>query len=380
MVKVTVLGGGSWGTAISLMLLNNGHKVKIWDRSKEVLSLIDEGENLRYLPGVRIPHSIITEPDINRSLEHADIAVIAIPVQYIRAVLNSIDKSKLKRKTIFVNLSKGMEISSLKLPQYIFKEIIGDFNYCTLSGPSHAEEVSRGVPTSVVVASKKRRMNEYIQKIFSSKTFRVYSNEDLIGVEISGAVKNIYAIGAGVIDGFGKWDNTKAALITRAIVEINRYGRHYELSKARPEDLYDLIKPSGMYKQKSKRIVEISKIIVKDYDGKVPDNLEELLKLPGVGRKTANIVLYVGFSKNALAVDTHVHRISNRLGWVKTKKPEQTEDELKKIIPPELWGPLNGAMVNFGQKICKPISPNCPECFLNDVCPSAYQFLKTNKK
>lgn len=227
MVKVTVLGGGSWGTAISLMLLNNGHQVKIWDRSKEVLSLIDEGENLRYLPGVRIPHSIITEPDINRSLEHADIVVIAIPVQYIRAVLNSIDKSKLKRKTIFVNLSKGMEISSLKLPQYIFKEIIGDFNYCTLSGPSHAEEVSRGVPTSVVVASKKRRMNEYIQKIFSSKTFRVYSNEDLIGVEISGAVKNIYAIGAGVIDGFGKWDNTKAALITRAIVEINRYGRHY---------------------------------------------------------------------------------------------------------------------------------------------------------
>jgi endonuclease-3 len=173
-----------------------------------------------------------------------------------------------------------------------------------------------------------------------------------------------------------KDENTEKA--TKSL--FSKYKNVYELSKARPEDLYDLIKPSGMYKQKSKRIVEISKIIVKDYDGKVPDNLEELLKLPGVGRKTANIVLYVGFGKNALAVDTHVHRISNRLGWVKTKKTEQTEDELKKIIPPELWGPLNGAMVNFGQKICKPISPNCHECFLNDVCPSAYQFLKTNKK
>lgn len=227
MVKVTILGGGSWGTAISLLLLNNGHQVKIWDRSKEVLSQIDEGENLRYLPGVKIPHHIIIEPDINSSLDHADIVVLAIPVQHIRGVLNNIDRSKLKRRTIFVNLSKGMEISSLKLPQHIFKEIIGDFNYCTLSGPSHAEEVSRGVPTSVVVASKKKRMNEYIQNIFSSKTFRVYSNEDLIGVEISGAVKNIYAIGAGVIDGFGKWDNTKAALITRALVEIIRYGRHY---------------------------------------------------------------------------------------------------------------------------------------------------------
>ena len=141
-----------------------------------------------------------------------------------------------------------------------------------------------------------------------------------------------------------------------------------ELAKARPENLYDLIKESGMYKQKAERIVEISKIIIEKYEGKVPNTLEELLKLPGVGRKTANIVLWVGFKKPALAVDTHVHRISNRLGWVKTKTPEETEKELKKLLPEELWGPINGSMVEFGRRICRPVNPRCEECFLKEHC------------
>ncbi|MDK2906432.1 MAG: endonuclease [Petrotoga sp.] len=129
------------------------------------------------------------------------------------------------------------------------------------------------------------------------------------------------------------------------------YTNVFEISKLNPQDLYDLIKPAGMYKQKSERIINISKILIEKYNGKVPDELEELIELPGVGRKTANIVLYVSFGKEALAVDTHVHRISNRLGWVKTKTPEETEEQLKKIIPSELWGPLNGSMVNFGQRM-----------------------------
>ncbi len=151
---------------------------------------------------------------------------------------------------------------------------------------------------------------------------------------------------------------------------FSHYKNIFEISKLKPQDLYNLIKPAGMYKQKSERIINISKILIEKYNGKVPDELEELIKLPGVGRKTANIVLYVSFGKEALAVDTHVHRISNRLGWVKTKTPEETEVQLRKIIPSELWGPLNGSMVNFGQKICKPISPRCMECLLNEVCPS----------
>ncbi|WP_101510606.1 endonuclease III [Thermotoga sp. KOL6] len=141
-----------------------------------------------------------------------------------------------------------------------------------------------------------------------------------------------------------------------------------DLAKVKPEDLYELIKESGMYKQKAERIVEISKIIVEKYNGKVPSDLEELLKLPGVGRKTANIVLWVGFGKPALAVDTHVHRISNRLGWVKTKTPEETEKKLKKLLTKDLWGPINGSMVEFGRKVCRPVNPKCEECFLKKHC------------
>lgn len=141
-----------------------------------------------------------------------------------------------------------------------------------------------------------------------------------------------------------------------------------DLARAKPEDLYDLIKESGMYKQKAERIVKISKIIVEKYGGKVPDTLEELLKLPGVGRKTANIVLWVGYGKPALAVDTHVHRISNRLGWVKTKTPEETEKALKRLLPKKLWGPINGSMVEFGRNVCRPVNPKCEDCFLKEHC------------
>lgn len=149
---------------------------------------------------------------------------------------------------------------------------------------------------------------------------------------------------------------------------FSKYKNPWELSKVNPEDIYILIKPSGMYKQKAKRIVEISRILVEKYNGNVPNNLNDLLKLPGVGRKTANIVLSVGYNIPALAVDTHVHRISNRLGWVVTKTPEETEEELMKILPKELWGPINGSMVEFGKKICKPINPQCQKCPFSSDC------------
>lgn len=161
-----------------------------------------------------------------------------------------------------------------------------------------------------------------------------------------------------------KDENTERA--SQRLFEV--YGSVEELAKAKPEDLYELIKASGMYKQKAERIVRIAREIMEKYGGKVPNTLDELLKLPGVGRKTANIVLWVSFGKPALAVDTHVHRISNRLGWVKTKRPEETEEELKKLLPPELWGPLNGSMVEFGRKVCKPLRPRCAECPLREMC------------
>ncbi|RLG59518.1 MAG: endonuclease III [Candidatus Hydrothermarchaeota archaeon] len=143
-----------------------------------------------------------------------------------------------------------------------------------------------------------------------------------------------------------------------------------EIAKAPLEKLEEIIKEVGFYKVKAKRIKEVSRIIAEKYNNSVPDNIKELLKLPGVGRKTANCVLVYGYNKHAIPVDTHVHRISNRLGLVKTKSPEETEKELTKIIPKEYWRELNSLFVKFGQIICKPINPRCNECPLADICPS----------
>lgn len=134
------------------------------------------------------------------------------------------------------------------------------------------------------------------------------------------------------------------------------------------EELENLIYPSGFYRVKAKRLKEVAKILINNYDGKVPDNINELLKLPGVGRKTANIVITKGFNKYGIAVDTHVHRISNRLGIVKTKKPEETEFELRKIVPKKYWIELNDYLVLFGKTICKPTIPHCSICPIEKYC------------
>ncbi|MGB9614316.1 MAG: endonuclease III [Fervidobacterium sp.] len=159
---------------------------------------------------------------------------------------------------------------------------------------------------------------------------------------------------------------------------FEKYKTVEEIAQVKPEQLHNLIKPAGLYREKAERIVEVSKILIEKYNGKVPDTFEELITLPGVGHKTANIVLYISFGKNALAVDTHVHRISNRLGWVNTKTPDQTEEELKKLLDPSLWGPVNGSMVEFGKNVCRPISPRCRNCFLKDCCQ--YFKYSSNKK
>lgn len=152
----------------------------------------------------------------------------------------------------------------------------------------------------------------------------------------------------------------------------------YSLARAESHKLYDLIRSSGMYRQKAERIVQIARILVQKYDGRVPNNREELVKLPGVGRKTANIVLAVSYHKPALAVDTHVHRISNRIGLVKTKSPLQTEKQLTKIVPENLWSQINGPMVEFGRTVCLPRKPRCEICPLADQC-DYYKSLSTQR-
>lgn len=145
----------------------------------------------------------------------------------------------------------------------------------------------------------------------------------------------------------------------------------YDILNMSEKEIIELIYPVGFYKTKAKRIKKISEIIVTQYQAKVPDNFDELIKLPGVGRKTANLVLILGYNKNTICVDTHVHRISNRLGWVKTKKPEDTENALKKLLPVNLWRKINDYLVSYGQTICKPVKPLCNICKLNNICPSS---------
>ncbi len=158
--------------------------------------------------------------------------------------------------------------------------------------------------------------------------------------------------------------NTEIA--SRALFE--KFPSAYELSKAKREEVEKLIKAAGMYRQKAERIIEIAKEIVERYKGNVPNDLESLLTLKGVGRKTANIVLAVSFNIPAIAVDVHVHRITNRMGIVKTSKPEETEFELMKILPKKYWTEINGALVNFGQEVCTPRKPKCTDCPFREVC------------
>ena len=163
---------------------------------------------------------------------------------------------------------------------------------------------------------------------------------------------------------------TKDEMTAKAAKRLFQVARTpQELLKLDEEEIASLIYPVGFYKRKAKQLKEIAKILVEKYGGKVPDTLEELLKLPGVGRKTANLVITEAFGKDGICVDTHVHRITNRLGYVKTKTPEETEMALREKLPKEHWKEINELLVALGQTICHPTSPKCSECPVNDLCP-----------
>ncbi|MDP4012241.1 MAG: endonuclease III [Candidatus Nanoarchaeia archaeon] len=149
---------------------------------------------------------------------------------------------------------------------------------------------------------------------------------------------------------------------------LKKYPTPQKLANAKKSDVINIIRKIGFYNNKSKNIINASKLLIKEFKGKVPDTLEELIKLPGVGRKVANCVLVYSFKKDAIPVDTHVHRISNRLGWVKTKTPEDTERALEKLVPKKHWQILNDTFVSHGKTICAPISPFCSKCLINKLC------------
>lgn len=223
-MKIGILGAGSWGTAIAILLAKKGCEIKIWDRNLETLEEIRiNKENIKYLPGIVIPYGMTSVNDIGECVKEAEVIVMAVPSHALREVCYKI-QPYINKNQILVSLAKGIENKTLKRMSEVIEEVLPNNGVCVLSGPSHAEEVSRDIPTTVVASSKNKETAQFIQDIFITPKFRVYINPDIIGVELGGAVKNIIALGAGISDGLGYGDNTKAALMTRGIAEIARLG------------------------------------------------------------------------------------------------------------------------------------------------------------
>ncbi|MGE5654432.1 MAG: NAD(P)H-dependent glycerol-3-phosphate dehydrogenase [Bacillota bacterium] len=224
--QVAVLGGGGWGTALAKLLASNGHDVLLWVYEPEVVKAINEEHvNPLYLKGVCLPDNLRASNDIADVLRGRDLVVNAGVSQHLRSVMRQA-KPHLGSAAVVISATKGIEPETyLRMTEVVAQELgIGPERIAALSGPNHAEEVSRGVPSTTVVAATRRELAERFQDLFMSRSFRVYTNPDVVGVELCGALKNIIALGAGICDGLGFGDNTKAALMTRGLTEMARLG------------------------------------------------------------------------------------------------------------------------------------------------------------
>jgi glycerol-3-phosphate dehydrogenase (NAD(P)+) len=222
--RFAVLGSGAWGTAISMILAQNpAHRVALWSARPEHTAWHAQRENARLLPGVAIPASILLTTDIAQAAEAADLLIAAVPTAFLRSTLERIAPA-LPKETPLLSLAKGLENSTFRRPTEIALEVLGARAVAVLSGPSHAEEVARGLPTTLVAASDDLALARSVQQWFSTGRFRVYTNLDLVGVELAGALKNVIGIAAGISDGLGLGDNSKSALLTRGLAEMARFG------------------------------------------------------------------------------------------------------------------------------------------------------------
>lgn len=224
MKKVSFLGAGSWGTALAILCANNGHKVTLWSKVEAEMDMLRENrEHIDRLPGVKLPDSIVIEGDLGKACTDKDILVCSVASPFVRSVAKEA-KPYIKDNQIIVNVGKGIEENTLMTLCEIIEDELPMADVAVLSGPSHAEEVSKGIPTTVVVGAKIEKTATFVQDVFMGKNFRVYTSPDIIGIELGGSLKNVIALAAGILDGMGLGDNTKAALITRGIAEISRLG------------------------------------------------------------------------------------------------------------------------------------------------------------
>lgn len=224
MAKAGVLGAGSWGTALSVLLCDNGHQVTMWSIDEnEVKMLNEKREHETKLPGVKLPDQLIVTGDLEDTVKGKDFLVLAVPSPFTRSTAAKMSPCVADGQ-IIVDVAKGIEESTLMTLSQQIRQEIPQADVAVLSGPSHAEEVGRRLPTTCVIGATTRKTAEYLQSMFISKVFRVYTSPDILGIELGGSLKNVIALAAGIADGLGYGDNTKAALITRGIAEIARLG------------------------------------------------------------------------------------------------------------------------------------------------------------
>ena len=225
MKNISVIGSGSWGTALAYMLDRNGHNVCLWSwKEEEAQSIIKNRENIEFLPGVKLGKNLKVVTDRCEAVKDAEIIIAAIPSSFMRMNMEQF-KPYIKENQIIVNVSKGIEDETFYTLSEVIEDIFPRNTVAVLSGPSHAEEVGKNVPTACVAAARTEECAKMIQKEFSNEYFRIYTLTDVLGVELGGALKNIIALAAGICDGMGFGDNTKAALMTRGMAEMSRLGK-----------------------------------------------------------------------------------------------------------------------------------------------------------
>ena len=224
MAKIGLIGAGSWGTALSKLVSENGHDVTVWSIVESEIKMLEtEHEHKDKLPGVKLPESIRYTTDLATAIQGMDICIMAVPSPFIRSTAKKM-KDLVADGQIIVSVAKGVEEGTLMTLSEIIEQEIPQADVAVLCGPSHAEEVGAGLPTTIVAGAHSRKTAEYLQNVFMNEVFRVYTSPDILGMELGAALKNVIALAAGIADGLGYGDNTKAALITRGITEITRLG------------------------------------------------------------------------------------------------------------------------------------------------------------
>ncbi|MEP9374672.1 NAD(P)H-dependent glycerol-3-phosphate dehydrogenase [Mesorhizobium sp. KR1-2] len=234
--RITVLGGGAWGTALALTMARGGNAVRLWARDAAMVAAIRQGENPRYLPGMRLEPPLDATTDLDEALRGADCVLVVTPAQVLRAVLTQA-KPHMPAGVPLVLCAKGIERDTGTLLSRIAEELVPGNPVAALSGPSFATDVARGLPTAVVIAAGEEKLAAALAQRFSTESFRCYSTDDLVGVELGGALKNVFAIAAGAVTGAGLGASAQAAMVTRAFAELRRIGAAFGV---RPETLMGL--------------------------------------------------------------------------------------------------------------------------------------------